>query len=150
MPSACDSLRLVGWLTIAVMVGCGSADQVVLGQGIDAGESVVAFVLVDVANGMDKQVLADGATIDVSSSPVTLRVQTEPAVVGSVAFYLDGAYVRTEEHSLYAIAGNSPTTGVYSRWTPAPGMHVVKATPFSLSSMGGVAGTSLEQTFLIQ
>jgi hypothetical protein len=135
------------------MSGCGSADQVVLGQGSDdaAGpERVVAYVLVNVTSSADERVLADGDTINVTTPPGTLRVQTEPAVVGSVEFYLDGNYVRTENHSLYAIAGNNLGTGLYNPWTIAPGSHVVKAIPYTGMYHQGTPGVALEQTFVIQ
>ncbi len=130
----------------------------VLGEGLQEGganeataNAVVAFVLVNTTNSVDMQVLADGDTIDVSGQPpVTLRVQTEPAIVGSVAFYVDGNEVRIENHSLYAIAGNNLSTGLYNPWTLPAGSHIVKATPYSLSGGGGTPGTSLTQTFLIQ
>jgi hypothetical protein len=152
------------------MVACGGSETLVVGDGIpdanvDGGGTssdaatagqVVAFVLVDVTTGRDDHVLTDGETINLSGSQVTVRTQTEPAVVGSVKFYIDNNLFRIENHSLYTISGNNTTTGTYDRWTLtypmtlAAGSHIVKATPYSLGSGTGQAGTSLQQTLQIQ
>jgi hypothetical protein len=174
-----------GWLAVVAMVGCGAPDTVVVGEGLEGGAAgaddaassagrVIGFVLVDPKSSIDCWVLADGATINLSGpnfegdsgtcticcSEVTLRVQTEPAVVGSVVFAIDGKAVKTENHSLYAIAGNDLTTGLYNPWTltvPATitaGTHVVEATPYrqrnGTSTQGNQPGISLQQTFQIQ
>jgi hypothetical protein len=141
-------------LSLAVMaLGCGSPDLVILGRGGSAdasvpGGRVLGFVLVDVTSGVDLRMLADGDTIDTRPMPVTIRAIVEP-LPGSVVFDLDGQPVRTEENPPYAIAGNDRVTGRYFVWTVAAGTHRIKAIPHSAPGGQGVAGISLEQTFVI-
>jgi hypothetical protein len=157
-------------LGLASVLGCGSAEQVVLGYGASppgaadaAAESeasvnpagrVLGFELVDVNTGADLRGLADGDTINLNGGtgggPVNLRAVVDPTVVGSVEFAVDGHTVRVEESAPYAIAGNDPNTGKYFVWTIAAGTHAIKATPYSARHAAGVAGGALQQTFQIQ
>ena len=142
-------------LCIAVIaLGCGTPDLVVLGRGASAdasvaGGRVLGFVLVDVASGLDLKTLADGDTIDTRPMPVTIRAIVEPLDPGSVVFELDGQAVRTEENPPWAIAGNDRVTGRFFVWTVAAGTHRVKAIPHGAPGGQGVAGISLEETFVI-
>jgi hypothetical protein len=143
-------------LGVALALGCGSPEQVVLGRGLSNAEAgvdsgrVLAFVLVDVATRLDLRQLADGDTIDTTGAPVTIRAVVEPLDPGSVVFMVDGQRVRTEENPPWAIAGNDPNTGAYYVWNIAAGTRRINATPHSAPSGGGVAGVALEQTFQIQ
>jgi hypothetical protein len=145
-------------LGIALALGCGSSDQVLLGRGLttsgaDAGPDggrVLGFVLVDVTTRLDLRPLADGDTIDTSSAPVTIRAVVEPLDPGSVVFAIDGQTVRTEENPPWMIAGNDPNTGALYDWSISLGTHRVMATPHSAPNGGGAAGVALEQTFQIQ
>jgi hypothetical protein len=154
---------------LALFLGCGSPDQVVLGYGATSGgvdaaaESeagvntagqVVGFELVDVNTGADLRRLADGDTINLmggtGGGPVNLRAVVQPTVVGSVLFAVDGHTARIEESAPYAIAGNDPNTGKYFAWSIAAGTHVIAATPYAARHAAGVAGGALQQTFQIQ
>jgi hypothetical protein len=151
-------------IVAAIVCGCGSPEQVVVGQGFGApnagdtgvdgaaatAQRVTGFELVDATTGLDIRALADGDTINVTATPVTLHAITAPAVVGSVVFAVDGKVVRLEEHPLYSIAGDDLKTGLPYAWTVAAGTHVVSATPYSAPMAMGVAGASLTQTFHIQ
>jgi hypothetical protein len=159
------ALAGVARLALAANVGgCGSPEQVILGQGlggtsldgggIDEGgataQRVTGFVLVDVTTGQNIRTVADGDVINVSAAPVTLRAVTAPPVVGSVVFAVDGRIVRIEEHAPYSIAGDDLQTGKPFVWTLAAGTHRISATPYSAPAGMGIAGVTLTQTFQIQ
>jgi hypothetical protein len=143
---------------MALALGCGSPEQVLLGRGLAPGEDgaapvggrVLGFVLVEVATRLDIRPLADGDTIDTTTAPVSIRAIVEPLDPGSVVFAVDGQSVRIEENPPWLISGNDPNTGAIFRWNIAAGAHRVKATPHSAPVGGGVAGVALEQTFMIQ
>jgi hypothetical protein len=140
---------------IALALGCGSPEQVVLGRGLPAADAgpggrVLAFVLVDVNTRVDLRQLADGDTIDTTGNPVTIRAVVEPFDPGSVVFAVDGQSVRTEENPPWMISGNDPNTGAIYQWNIASGTRRITATPHSAPGGGGVPGIALEQTFQIQ
>jgi hypothetical protein len=156
MHSPCNRPRRLALCAgIALALGCGTPEQVVLGRGLptaDAGPGgrVLAFVLVDVNTRVDLRQLADGDTIDTTGNPVTIRAVVEPLDPGSVVFAVDGQSVRTEENPPWMISGNDPNTGAIFPWNIAAGTRRVEATPHSAPAGGGVAGVALEQTFMIQ
>ncbi len=89
--------------------------------------------------------LPNGAKLDLASLPtrnLNIRVNTDPATVGSVRFGLDGksAY-STDNAAPYVLAGDS--SGNYTAWTPSVGSHSVTVTPYTGAGAGGTGGTSL-------
>jgi hypothetical protein len=156
----CLARHAVAASGIALALGCGSPEQVLLGRGLStssaeaggevAGGRVLGFVLVDVKTRVDLRPLADGDTIDTTGDPVSIRALVDPLDPGSVVFMVDDKWVRTEENPPWMIAGNDPNTGAVYAWSIASGTHRVKATPHSAPGGGGVAGVALEQTFAIQ
>jgi hypothetical protein len=159
MHSPCDRLSRVALHgAVALALGCGSPEQVLLGRGSAPGAEaaaadpgrVLGFVLVEVATRQDIRQLVDGDTIDTTTAPVTIRAVVEPLDPGSVVFAIDGQTVRTEENPPWMIAGNDPITGRLFTWNIATGTHRVKATPHSAPAGGGAPGVALEQTYQIQ
>jgi hypothetical protein len=85
--------------------------------------------------------LVDGATVDLAvvGSQLNVRANTDPAVVGSVRFGLDGnASFSVRNTAPYALAGY--TGGDYLAWTPSVGDHTITVTPFSGANATGIAG----------
>lgn len=96
--------------------------------------------------------IANGAVLARSALPTThlnIRVNTNPAIVGSVRLGLDGkANYRTESAAPYALFGDNSSN--YNAGTLANGTHTLTATPYTLANAGGAAGTALTVTFTIQ
>lgn len=94
--------------------------------------------------------LADGAVLNLRSLPsrnLNIVAVTEPAIVGSVRFSLNGSIFRTETAAPYALAGD--TSGNYYPWTPAPGAYTLTALPFSGGNASGSPGTQLSVSFTV-
>lgn len=112
-------------------------------------DSVVQLVLVDADTDLDLLVLSPGEIVDLTSLPTTnlnVRAETDPPLVGSVRFDLNGTIgFRIENTAPYAMAGD--TAGDYAAWSPGVGVQNVVATPFTGPSATGTAGTPLGITF---
>ena len=68
----------------------------------------------------DLRTLATGGTITLSQDGTSLNLRASvDGSVGSVAFFLDGKLVRTENVAPFALAGD--TDGTYHKWTPQVG-----------------------------
>jgi hypothetical protein len=96
--------------------------------------------------------IAENATINlaVTGSALSIRANTVPAVVGSVAFALDAAYTHTENTVPYTLCsdnGAGTITSCASILTV--GKHTLTATPYSLPSLGGTAGAPITVDFTI-
>lgn len=95
--------------------------------------------------------LPDGAVVNLATLPtrsLNIRANTDPSIVGSVRFALDGnANYRTETGPPYALAGDSG--GNFNNWTPSTGQHTVIATPYSGAGATGTAGLPLTIGFVV-
>jgi hypothetical protein len=133
-------------------LACGSPEEVSLGSNASSEPDparVLGFVLVDVATQADIRPLADGDTIDTRGDPINVRAEVEPFDPGSVVFYIDGNWERTEERPPWMVAGNENVGEVFP-WLIDPGTYRLGATPFDAPGGGGSPGLGLEQTFEIQ
>ncbi len=108
-----------------------------------AQQQVTGFTLVDAATDQDIRTLAASDTIHpgTGESSLAIRADTDPSVVGSVVFSLNGSRVRTESAAPYAFSGDQ--SGNYTPMDLPAGDHLIEATPFSESGGAGTAGTSL-------
>ncbi|MGD0524600.1 MAG: hypothetical protein ABSE49_05635 [Polyangiaceae bacterium] len=93
-----------------------------------------------------------GATINLGKvgSALSVRANTVPAAVGSVAFALDATYTHTENTAPYTLCsdnGAGVVTSCASILTV--GAHTLKATPYSAADLGGTAGTPFTVAFTI-
>jgi hypothetical protein len=93
-----------------------------------------------------------GATINLGKvgSALSIRANTVPAAVGSVAFALDATYTHTENTAPYTLCsddGAGTITSCASVLTP--GAHTLTATPYSAASLGGTAGTPFTVAFTL-
>jgi hypothetical protein len=93
--------------------------------------------------------IPDGATIDMAATGTTLsvRADTVPAVVGSVAF-TDLAYSHTEENAPYMLCGDDSMGDVHDCGMQ-PGTHVITATIYSWAHLGGTAGPTSAVRFTL-
>jgi hypothetical protein len=99
--------------------------------------------------GTDSAVISDNATIDLSALPTrNLNVRADTVSAASVRFDYDSTSAfRTESLPPFALAGD--TDGNYSAWTPAPGGHILVATPFPATSASGAQGTAVAVHFTV-
>ncbi|RDC63397.1 Ig-like domain-containing protein [Adhaeribacter pallidiroseus] len=115
-----------------------------------AGETIASFTLINADSDTDIQVITSGSTINLDALPtknLNIRVNTSPAVVGSVVMSLTGKQTKsiTETGAPYALFGD--VGGNYHPWIPAAGAYTLKATPYSSSGGGGTAGTAKTISF---
>ncbi len=94
--------------------------------------------------------LLNGKTLDRSELPpnLTIRAHTFPDAVGSVRFNLDGSDVSTANTAPYALAG-APNQNYQPSPLLIPGVHVLKATPYSGSNATVLAGVPLTIRFTV-
>jgi hypothetical protein len=95
--------------------------------------------------------LKNGDVLDVGSlgSPISVRADTTPGIVGSVIFSLNGKDgFHTDSKPPYALKGN--IDGNVRSQSYNLGANTLKATPFTKAGGKGDAGSSLEITFTIE
>ncbi len=130
-------------LALAGSLVFGGATQPVSAATPAPAFSVTRLVLVNAATQKDLRTLTPGALIVLAEDGTALNLRAEVSgTVGCVAFYLDGGIVRNENLAPYALAADD--NGVYHKWTPPLGAHVVRAVPCALSNGRGTTGTPLE------
>ena len=114
--------------------------------------AVASFTLIDAdadAPIAGYEVLTDGAVISLADLP-TNNLSVRANVVGiveSVAFRLNGRYVRTENVVPYALFGD--LNGDYLGQALTPGVYTIKATPYARDNSSGKRGASLTITVTI-
>jgi hypothetical protein len=114
-------------------------------------QAVTSFTLINADTNEDIELLGDGATYLMSELPpaITVRANTDPAVVGSVRFALnDDDNYAMESIAPYAIAGDD--NGDYNEWPVTPGTYMLTATPYSGASGTGTEGTAFTVTFTLE
>ncbi len=110
-------------------------------------QAVTGFILVDADADEDIRRLEDGETI--TEETITIRVETEPPIVGSVVFGLDDEpRFKVENEAAYALKGDD--NGDYHAWLAEPGTYTLTATPYTEADGGGEAGTPLTITFTVE
>jgi hypothetical protein len=111
---------------------------------------VEAFVLVDADTDMDIMTVDDAAVLDLDQLPprLTMRVVTDPPMVGSVVFRIDGGAPRTESIAPYSVSSDDGR-GNFAPWMLGVGAHTVNATPFDAADGGGRQGEPFEIDFTL-
>ena len=108
-----------------------------------AVQAVNSFTVVNADTGTELVTVTSAAPAFAASSSVSIastpriNIRANVSNTSSVVF-TEGSSSRTESAAPYAFAGDSG--GVYTPWTPAVGVYVIKATPFSASGGTGMAG----------
>jgi len=116
-------------------------------------DGVISLTLIDAVTDTDLFDLSQGQQIDFGSSGgmgLNFRANTNPSLVGSVAFVLTGpvANTRTESSAPYALFGDA--SGDYSENDLPLGNYTLTATAFNGSGQsGGVLGQPLVINFSI-
>ncbi len=110
-------------------------------------QAATSFMLVDADADEDLRPLEDGDII--TEETITIRVGTEPPIVGSVVFGLDDEpRFKVENEAAYALKGDD--NGDYHAWLAEPGTYTLTATPYTEADGGGEAGTPLTITFTVE
>lgn len=108
-------------------------------------QAVSSFTLINADNNNDIGELKDGDTIRFTEAAprITMRANTNPGVVGSVLFRLDGPIRRRhlENNAVYSLFANKKTN-YFGKVFPT-GNYMLTATPFSAAKARGSQGTSL-------
>ncbi|TRZ41187.1 T9SS type A sorting domain-containing protein [Robertkochia solimangrovi] len=117
---------------------------------LSAQTSVTDLVLINADNNTEVRTLTSGAVIDLTEIPkINIRAITDPDLVGSVVFRINGKSYRTENIAPYALGGDFPP-GTYAAYPASVGTFTVCAIPYSGSNASGVQGTErcVELTFI--
>jgi MYXO-CTERM domain-containing protein len=127
----------------------GISDAGVPDAGTVPPPKVESLVLVDADSGKDLMAIQDKAVLDLSKLPrnLSIRVDTDPPTVGSVAIRIDAGMVRTDATAPYSIAGDMG--GKFTPWMLSLGGHTVQATAYDAADGGGRAGEPLEIDFTL-
>ena len=114
---------------------------------IRGAQRIRELAIIDVANNQVAEVLTNGALIDLANYPDGFGIvaNTNPGVVGSVQFFLDGVFIKNENIAPYSLAGD--VNGVINSVSLTPGAYELSATPFANRQGGGAEGTSLTVNF---
>ena len=155
MPSAVD-----GGMSGDATTGGGDGGVIEIDAPAEGAASVPDFTLVDTTittaidgtpvTGFDP--IAAGATINLAKvgSALSIRANTVPALVGSVAFALDASYTHTENAAPYFLCSDNGAGTITSCASVLTlGLHTLTATPYSSASLGGDAGAPITLTFTI-
>jgi uncharacterized repeat protein (TIGR02543 family) len=137
---------------IGLVIGAGLGLGLLTPGIVLAQQQVSTFTLVNADTDQDIQLLADGATLNLSALPtrnINVRANTNPATVGSVVFDLTGVQSRYHIESVAPYALFSDSGGDYAPWTPVVGSYTLQATPYDVAGGGGVAGTVLIVNFTV-
>lgn len=119
-----------------------------LAQSAFATSAVTTLMLVDATTQSDVRPLGASESVVLSEVGTALNVRAEVSgTVGSVAFYLDGAHVRTENLAPFALAADD--NGKYRAWTPSVGTHTLRAVPYSGANRSGTMGTAKESALQV-
>ena len=124
------------------------------GRAMNTGVAprVVGLTLINADNDAVLRRLHMGDTLRLAGLPTSrlnIRADVWPGAPGSVVFGLDGAdRHRVESGAPFALAGDQ--TGDYNAWTPGPGAHTVRATPFSGTGGSGTPGPGSTVSFIVQ
>ncbi|MEQ8673736.1 MAG: malectin domain-containing carbohydrate-binding protein [Aggregatilineales bacterium] len=132
-------------LTVTDNDGLTATDEVVITVNANQppGQLITSLTLINADTNSDIRTLSTTSTetIDIASNDISIRVDTDPATVGSVVFTVDGNVVATDNSAPYTIAGENGSDIL--PWNIALGQHTVVATPYSGADGTGDAGTPL-------
>jgi len=111
--------------------------------------AVTRFVLVDAVTNQDLFQIDTSKPLNLaalSNKLVNVRADGD-STTGSVSFFLNGEFVRTENAIPYALF--SDTNGDYNSWAPTPGNFTLSAVPYSEDFKGGVQGPTASIPFTV-
>ncbi len=130
--------------------GAGCTLEDILAGGLCPDYSaVVSFDVVDIS-GKVLMPLTEGAKINIKDplfKAFSIRANTNPEIVGSVKFWLNGQFFRVENVAPYAFNGD--VNGVYNPWAANPWDYTILAIPYVKVSGKEYAGQPLEVHFKV-
>jgi hypothetical protein len=99
--------------------------------------------------GTNSAAITDATTIDLGALPTrNLSIRAEANSAASVRFDYDAnPALSVQSTPPFAFSGH--VAGAYNPWTPAPGPHVLTATPYPESEAGGMAGEAVTVRFRV-
>jgi hypothetical protein len=138
------SPRLIKTVALAgVLVSCGFLSQS-FAQAAPS-PAVTRLVLVDTTTQKDLRDLGAANNISLQADGSALNIRAEGnSSVRSIAFYYDGAHVRTENVEPFAFWADD--SGKFRKWTPTVGTHQLRVVPYSSTDRKGTQGPALEIT----
>jgi hypothetical protein len=139
--------------SVALTVYDDLGDSGTTRQVIDVGTGaarVVRFTLVDADTDTDIRPLVNGDDLELAALPsISIRADTVPETVGSVAWNIDGEVeAHVENANPYTINGDDG--GNYNPYELTPGAHTVAAIAYTEGDTAGVAGPPLTISFTVR
>ncbi len=130
--------------------GAGGTGNGGVGGATTQPPRVEQFTLVNADTEMDMMQLTEASTLNLDVLPpnITARVDTDPAMVGSVVIQIDSTPPITENTPPYMITPDI-APGNHSPWTLALGSHTITATPYSGANATGTVGAPETVTFTL-
>jgi hypothetical protein len=112
----------------------------------------VGFTLINTNNEQPIQPLRDGEVINLASLPsrnLNIRIDTNPATVGSVHYALTGTVrrIKWDNTAPYALFGDDE--GNYNKWVTPVGSYELTATSYAAADVMGTGGTPLTIHFSV-
>ena len=115
------------------------------------GQSIESFTLINAENGEEIGQLQSNQIVNLTALPntnINIRANTSANFSGSVQFWYDSLFFRTENQAPYTLAGD--VAGIYNKWTPAIGKHTLTAIPYSEIDANRIAGQALTVNFTVE
>jgi hypothetical protein len=117
-----------------------------------AGQQVVGYTLINTNNETVIRNLSEGEVINLAALPsrnLNIRINTNPATVGSVHYALTGTVrrVKWDNTAPYSLFGDD--AGNYNKWVTPVGNYSLTATPYTGADVTGTAGTPLTIHFSV-
>ena len=139
MPTALiKNVTLAGVLVLCGFLSQGFAQTAPL-------PAVTRLVLINASTQKDIRALSTSNDISLLEDGSALNIRAEGnSSVRSIAFYYDGALVRTENEAPRAFWADD--SGKYRKWTPTVGTHKLRAVPYSSTDRKGTQGAAFEVT----
>ncbi|MFD1140995.1 putative Ig domain-containing protein, partial [Larkinella insperata] len=119
---------------------------------VSSPQAVVSYSLMNADTDQEIKVMTPGETLNLGTLPtrnLNIRVNTNPATVGSVVMVLSGAQTTTVTDATAPYAFGGETNGDYAAWTPTAGSYTLKATPYTGAAGTGTAGTPFSLNFSV-
>ncbi|MDX1994426.1 MAG: right-handed parallel beta-helix repeat-containing protein [bacterium] len=111
--------------------------------------SVTSFTLINAENQTDIRTITNGSTINLATLPcryVNIRVNTNPARVGSVRITVNGQQT-VQGGAPYSVFGD--TDGRYLQWRPNTGSYTISAIAYSGTGGTGTASPTVTLRFSV-
>jgi hypothetical protein len=118
----------------------------------DATPSITSLILVNAETNKDIKPLQDGMGVnlaELNTNKLTIRAETSPQIIGSIAYSLIGAggFDYTDNTLPYTLRGEA--NGQTIAWSATPGKYTVRATAYSKANSLGTPSVIHQLNFTI-